>query len=422
CHDHKFDPLKQEEYYRMLAFLNNTNEAEAPVYTPQQEMERAAIYRKTREIEASLRHRNPDWQDRMAAWEETVANNQPNWVVLRPDIDDLSTGGQKYEMLEDGSFLAGGYAPTSLRLKLTAKTSVENIAAFRLELLSDPNLPLGGPGRSEKGMCVLSEFEVDAAAAGTPDKFTKIKFSKATADLSLPVREMPPAFQPKKGKRRSVGPVEFAIDGQAQTGWDLDAGPGLRNQSRKAVFTAASPISNPGGTVLTFYLTQYHGGGNSDNSDNNNIGRFRLSMTTSPDAVADPLPQTVREALAIPRQQRTPAQVETIFRYWRTTVPEWREENGKIAALWKEYPEGESQLVLADRQKPRETHVLTRGNFLTPAGVVTPGVPAFLNPLPPNAPPTRLTFAKWMVDRQAPTTARAFVNRVWQADFGIGIV
>jgi len=422
CHDHKFDPLKQEEYYRMLAFLNNTNEGDVAVFTPQQEMQRSEIYRKTREIEAGLRHRNPDWESRMAAWEDSVSKNQPTWTVLRPEIDDISTGGQKYEQLEDGSFLAGGYAPTSLRLKMTAKTTLQNITAFRLELLTDPNLPLGGPGRSQKGMCALSEFGVEAAPASTPDKPTKIKFAKATADISLPAADMPPAFQPEKGKHRLIGPVEFAIDGKDETAWGIDAGPGLRNQSRKAVFTAQAPISNPGGTVLTIYLSQHHGGASSDNSDNNNIGRFRLSVTTAPDASADPLPQTVREALAIPRGQRTPAQVETIFRYWRTTVPEWRDENETIAALWKQYPEGTSQLVLADRQKMRETHVLVRGDFLHPSKVVAPGVPSFLNQLPPDAPPTRLSFAKWMVDRKAPTTARAFVNRVWQAYFGIGIV
>ncbi|MEO7144866.1 MAG: DUF1549 and DUF1553 domain-containing protein, partial [Bryobacteraceae bacterium] len=422
CHNHKFDPLKQVEYYRMLAFLNNTNEADIGVYTPQQEMQRAEVYRKTREMEAALRHRNPDWKVRMAEWEKTVTGNQPVWTVLHAQVDDNSTGGQKYEKLDDGSFLAGGYAPTSLKLKLTAKTDAQDITAFRLELLNDANLPHGGPGRSQKGMCVLSEFAVDAAPAATPDKSVRIKFAKATADISLPSTEMPAAFQPKTGKRKLVGPVDFAIDGKGETGWNIDAGPGQRNQSRKAVFTVAAPISNAGGSVLTFYLSQNQGGANSDNSDNNNIGRFRLSYTTSPDAAADPLPQMVRQALAIPSADRTPEQVETIFRYWRTTVSAWRETNDQIATLWKEYPEGESQLVLADRQKTRDTHVLMRGDFLKPEQVVTPGVPAFLNPLPPNAPPTRLTFAKWMVDRKAPTTARSFVNRVWQSDFGIGIV
>jgi hypothetical protein len=74
------------------------------------------------------------------------------------------------------------------------------------------------------------------------------------------------------------------------------------------------------------------------------------------------------------------------------------------------------------REEPRETHVLKRGDWLKPADPVTAGVPAALHPLPPNAPPTRLTFAKWLADDKSPTTARVFVNRIWQAYFGIGIV
>jgi hypothetical protein len=78
--------------------------------------------------------------------------------------------------------------------------------------------------------------------------------------------------------------------------------------------------------------------------------------------------------------------------------------------------------VLQARQQQRETHILTRGDFLKPGKPVGPGVPAFLNPLPADAPSNRLTFAKWLVDRNSPTTARALVNRVWQAYFGVGLV
>jgi hypothetical protein len=70
----------------------------------------------------------------------------------------------------------------------------------------------------------------------------------------------------------------------------------------------------------------------------------------------------------------------------------------------------------------RKTNLLERGDFLKPKNEVAPGVPAFLNPLPAGAGNTRLDFAKWMTSRDAPTTARAFVNRVWQAYFSTGIV
>ena len=68
------------------------------------------------------------------------------------------------------------------------------------------------------------------------------------------------------------------------------------------------------------------------------------------------------------------------------------------------------------------TRLLKRGDWLKPGKAVRPGVPAALHPLPANAPPTRLTFAQWLVDPKSPTTARTFVNRVWQTYFGTGLV
>ncbi len=175
-------------------------------------------------------------------------------------------------------------------------------------------------------------------------------------------------------------------------------------------------------TVLTFYLSQGHGGWNNNDNQQNSLGRLRLSITTAPGAVADPLPAAVREVLSIPRQKRSASQVQTVFGYWRATVPEFNKANRQIAELWKHHPEGSSQLVLNERDAARETHLLKRGDFLKPDRVVTPDVPAFLHSLPAGAPHNRLTFAKWLVDRQSPTTARAAVNRIWQSYFGSGLV
>ncbi len=421
CHNHKYDPLKQEEYYKMMAFLNDTNEANIAVYTPDEEMKRTEILRRTHEIEHTLQRHDKKWQTQMAEWEAKVKNDQPEWVVVRPEVDDISTGGQKYFSLKDGSLLAQGYAPTKHTVKLTVKTDMQNIRAFRLELLRDASLPRGGPGRSTIGTGVLTEFRVETAPASSPDKKTEVKIVKATADVNPPEEVLDKVYDDKSSKRRVTGPVEYAIDGKDETGWGIDVGPGLRNQPRKAVFNAAESISHDGGTILIFYLKQNHGGWNSDDNQNNNLGRFRLSITSAENAVADPLPIAVREILAIPAEQRTPEQTETVFGYWRATVPEWQKQNDEIGELWKEYPEGTTQLVFAKREDPRETHVLTRGDFLKPAKVVNAGVPAYLNSLP-SGPADRLTFAKWLVDRKAPTTARAFVNRVWQTYFGIGIV
>ncbi len=422
CHNHKFDPLKQDEYYRLFAFLNNSHEANIAVYTPAEEMKRANILSGTREIEAGMQERMPDWAERMSAWEARIRNDQPEWTVARSTVEDISTGGQRYLPMADGSFLALGYAPTKHRVKMTAETKQREIRAFRLELLNDPNLPLGGPGRSIKGGGALTEFEVEAAPSGEPTKTTRVRIIAATADYNQPERELESIFDDRSKRKRITGPIGMAIDGKEETAWGIDAGPGQRNVPRKAVFIAENPIGYEGGTILTFYLKQNHGGWNSDDNQNNNLGRMRISFTSVDDVVADPVPAAVREIIAIPREQRTTRQVQAIFGYWRTTVPEWKAENERIAALWSEHPEGSSQLVYAERETKRETFQLRRGDFLRPEKRVEAGVPSFLHQLPEGEPVNRLTMAKWMVDRRSPTTARSIVNRLWQSYFGTGIV
>ncbi len=422
CHNHKFDPIKQEDYYRMFAFLNNSHESNVAVYTPAEQMKRAEVFRRVRELETELQHHSPDWQQRLSAWEASIKNNQPTWTIFQPEVDEISTGGQRYLPQPDKSFLSDGYAPVQHRVKMTLKTDVQNITAFRLELMNDPNLPRNGPGRSITGSCAITEFEATAAPANDPKKITKLKFAKATADVSVPERDLEAIFDDQSGRHRTVGPVEFAIDGKNETAWTIDAGPALRNQPRKAVFTLDKPITMTGDILLTFNISQNHGGWNNNDNQQNQPGRMRLSYTTAPNAVADPLPAAVREILSTPQNERTEAQTAAVFSYWRTTVGDWRESNAEIVRLLAEHPEGSTQLVLNERAELRESHLLKRGDFLRPDKTVTPGVPAFLHPLPENAKPDRLTFARWLVDRNSPTTARSIVNRLWQAYFGIGLL
>lgn len=422
CHDHKYDPLRQEEYYRIFAFINNAHESQLAVYSPSEEMKRAEIFRLTREIEAELQHQTPDWETRQQQWEESVRIDKSPWTILRTEVNDISTGGQRYLPLEDDSLLALGYAPTKHRVKLIARSDAPSITGFRLELLLDPNLPLGGPGRSIWGTAALTEFEVEAAPVSNPKEIQKLKIARVTASIEQPERELEPIFDDKGDKRRVTGPINFAIDGVEETAWGIDAGPGLRNQPRQAVFVLDSPLVSKGPVTLTFYLKQNHGGWNSNDNQNNNLGRFRLALTSTPDPVADPVPPAVREVLSIPAANRTAAQRAAVFSYWRTLVAEWASSNARIAVAWKDHPEGTSQLVLVEREQPRPTHTLRRGDFLKPEKPVSPAVPAYLHQLPRGASPDRMSFARWLVDRRSPTTARAIVNRIWQSYFGTGLV
>jgi hypothetical protein len=421
CHDHKFDPISQEEYYRMFAFLNNDHEAQRVVYTPAEQMKVGALRRQIREIENEMKEKHADWQKQMAAWEKKVANDQPEWKVV--PVENGGDNSQRYLPQKDGSILAQGYAPTKFSTLMRGPSPLKTITAFRLELLNDPNLPCNGPGRSFMGTCALTEFIVEVESKEAPGKRHKVKVVKASADYANPERELESNFDDKSQKRRVTGPVAFAIDGKDDTAWGIDAGPGLRNVPRKAVFIPEKPIELPEGGTLHFNLVQKHGGWNSDDHMNNNLGRFRLSVTgTEGEVVADPVPARVREILAIPAEKRSPAQADAVFAYWRATVPEFQEANDRIEAIWKEWPVGTTSLVVKAREVPRETHLLKRGDFLNPGYVVAAGVPEVLHELPEQAEPDRLTFARWLASKKSPTTSRAFVNRIWQAYFGTGLV
>ena len=509
CHTHKYDPITQEEYYRLFAFLNNDHEAQRVVYSVEEQAKIADLRREMATIESGLQQRTPDWREKMAKWEdssnvavslrvtkadEQIGLPQPSDVSSQKDADSSSaivtrsetaTGsdwqilqlenagdnGQRYIDMGDGSILAQGYAPTKYSTSLRGEIDQKNITGFRLELLNDPNLPCNGPGRSFMGTCALTEFTVEieplkeVEGQPKPGAREKLKFVKVTADYSNPERDLEPNFYDKTDKKRVTGSIDFAIDGKDETAWGIDQGPGRRNQPRNAVFVPEKPFGYEGGTRLHINLKQMHGGWNSDDNMNNNLGRFRLSVTTVANPESDPVPKQVREILTLSRDKRSPEQVAAVFSYWRTTVPEWKEANDKIESLWQQWPKGSTTLTLMARETLRDTRMLVRGDWLKPDKPVTPGVPAFLHPLnvavslretkadegktPPvgsnveqqsghvgdsaivtrsvtatlgETPLNRLTLANWIVDRRSPTAARVQVNRIWQGYFGTGIV
>ncbi|MBL9161772.1 MAG: PSD1 domain-containing protein [Planctomycetaceae bacterium] len=420
CHTHKYDPITQTDYYRLFAFLNNCDEAQMSAYTD----EELALWSATRalidRLEEELKAAAPKWRQRMAEWEKTVTDRSGQWTTVRPELD--ASGGQKHYLLADGSVLAAGYAPTKHSTDFTVTMAADaKITAVRLELMNDPNLPHGGPGRSLDGLFGLTEMEVSAATAEKPTESAKLKIVSATADVNPPGRPLAPAYDDQSNERRVTGPIDYAIDGNHLTAWSADIGPGRSNVPHQAVFVLEKPLEAKAGAKLTFTLAQNHGGWNSDDNQNNNLGRFRFSVTDAEKAAADPIPAAVRKIVTIPAGERSASQEAELFSYWRTTVPDWAEMNRRLDALWLSHPRGTTQLALSERTERRPTHRLERGNFLAPAEEVTPGVPSFLHPLT-SANPTRLDFARWLVDERSPTAARAAVNRIWLAYFGTGLV
>ena len=433
CHTHKYDPITHTDYYRMFAYLNSTHEATMSVYSDAEDIQRRDIERAVAELEAAIKSERPTWREEMNAWAVAVRDReQPSWTPLEFEFDDSSAGGQKAIARGDGSYIFQGYAPTRHEPKMVAHSPLSTITAVRLELLTDNDLPRSGPGRSIYGAGTLSEFQLRTAPADALIKdygnWTPISIASAVADVNPHVRTLGPEFpkdrDPAKAKdeNRQTGPVAMAIDGKNETAWSTDIDPGRRNQPRVAIFALAEALTIDPETQLAVNLAQHHGGWNSDDNQNNNLGRFRISVTDSLSVPQEAIPAKVLAAASIPEENRSAGDEATLFSYWREQQPHFTETNAAINAQWAKYPQGDTQLVMMERAVARETRRLDRGDFLSPAEMVEPGTPEFLHPMKPSNDPPRLAFAKWLVDRDSPTAARAIVNRVWQHYFGQGLV
>lgn len=429
CHSHKFDPITQDEYYGIFAFLNDTYEAQSWVYTPAQQKKIVELRAAIAAVEERLKKQIPDWSQKLTAWEaeQHQRQEQTKWQVLDATDLDSSTGLNHPTKLTDKSILVLGHRTTKGDVVVKAEPNVTGATGIRLEALRHGDLPFQGPGRSYLGTWALTELIVETQKPGS-DKWEKQKLKNATADFSEPEHPIETEWThkglDKENSRRTVGPVAFLIDGKDETGWRADRGVGLRNTDSVAVVRFEQPLDLPAGSQLRVSLRENHGG--DDNGGKNAmLGRFRLALTTAPDPQVNATPYAVVLALQTPAEKRTSGQQADIFAAWRLSDPDLKPFNDEIAALWKQFPNAETSVLHLAQRNPedaRATFRLDRGAWDRPKERIAPHVPAALHALPKESSPNRLTFARWLVDKRSPLTARVAVNRVWQVIFGTGLV
>ena len=422
CHTHKYDPLQHEEYFGMFAYLNSIREASIPAYTAVEKTNISSIESQISAISETIRTAATTEADFLKWQQDLLALPRTSWHAM--ELYQLGDSGQKYYPLPDKSVMSMSYAATMSAESFTSSLPISEIRAARLEMMNDPYLPMSGPGRSTRGTGALSEFTLEAGP--DPGALSKLPFSAAIASINAPEKPLDPARFPSDASRkpddRRTGPAAFALDGDEKTAWTTETFSDRDNDP--AVITFELPDSYKSGAETTHFrytLNQKHGGFNSDDNMTYNLGRIRLSVAATPPNALDQLPPLVLAALETPVEKRSPAQQEKLFTHWRETNPSFSLQTAEIDKLRATLPVPTWALVAGETEK-RETHLFERGEQTKPKQLVKPHVPAFLHPLPPGDPESRLTFAKWLVDKKSPTAARVFVNRLWQAYFGIGLL
>jgi hypothetical protein len=406
CHDHKYDPITQKEYYQLYAFFHNVPENgldgskgnAVPVLklpSPAEEQRLAELAAEIKNVEQRLRDRAPELDAAQTAWEKTArAAKNVDWVVL--DAMELkSKGGATLTKLPDQSVRASGTNPPNDTYTVTSTVPIGDITALRLEALPDPSFAANGPGRSDTGNIVLTNVCLSAEG-------TQIEFNETSADFS-----------------QKDFPIANAVIDNPRAGWAIHPEVGKRHF---AVFELAEPIRKVGTrlTVVLDFQSQF---------PQHQLGRFRLSVTKTTNAhSSQELPAAVVAALANPRERRTDQQKTELRNFFRAKVaPEKvKQLNEELTRLQQARADVEKKIptamVMQEMPQPRDTFMLIRGQYDKKGEKVAPGVPASLSPLPNGTPANRFGLARWLLDPAHPLTARVTVNRYWQMFFGTGLV
>ena len=422
CHDHKFDPLTQREFYQLFSFFNNvpeTGRATPPSNTPpfikaprpEDERTLAEFVTKRAAVEMALAEKETQLPTLQAAWERDCVpqflDQAKSWRVLTPKAH--ATGLTNFTPQPDGSYVVSGETPMkdvyTLETHLTVATS---ISAIQFDVLLHVANAGQSFGRAGDGNVALSEFEAEVTDSARPDAAPhRIKFTKAKADYSQP-----------------HWVIASAIDGHPSSGWALDGNNPDKRADRHALFFLEQPLSLPHGGTLTVRVRQ-------EAKDNHNIGRFRLAICSAP-GINEPnihlIPPLVLDAFAIAPEKRTDAQKQALTGFFRTgagsgPLAEARAAVDDVCKAQADFRNSvPTVMVMEDTPRPRDCFVLIRGQYDKPGEKVAAALPTALPPLPPGQPMNRLGLAHWLVDPSNPLTARVQVNRYWEMLFGVGIV
>lgn len=405
CHNHKFDPISQEDYYSLQAVFSGVERANR-VYDldPAVHRKRQALLRQRRQLErlegstrAQLLRLELDRE--FTLWEESLRATIMDWKLLAPVGAD-SAEGATLSILPDGSILATSKRPDRDTYSVSLRTALPEITGIRLETLLDESLPQHGPGRQDNGNFHLSEIEL---YVGSPQE-APMAWKRASASFNQTDWE-----------------VAKAIDGNVQTAWGIHPQVGHAHQ---AVFELRDKLTLPAGSSLTVILKQQHG-------SSHLIGRFRLSATNQ-SLLAHPFGPAaeIAASLAVPRESRTEDQRLTLaFHYERERLEQQLAALPTPSFVYAAASEFTPDGGLKPPLRPRTIHLLTRGDIHQPTKEARPGSLSCIVSLPSrfdlvddaDEASRRAALAEWLTNGENPLVWRSIVNRVWHHHFSRGL-
>ena len=430
CHDHKYDPISQRDYYRFFAFFNTLGDAglagdkginAAPAInaasclaTP---AEAESVRRELETAKKALAVPRPDAQ---AKWETdqradlaqrgkdfaltplevmaaTAPNGNPERIKIQPDQSITISGGDfaAYNILT--KLPVGGPPIRGIRVVFSPGEKSNGKLGF-------------GSAQGLEGNFLLSSIttSVSTFPAGNVDLNAILPVSRLSASGEQP------GFEPRK-----------ALITDPLVGW---APPTGSTDPQHLTLTYAAPIQPSATPYLTTEILFNYGA-------NTSPARFQVFALSGNDD-GSPHPAAITALLTADPATRTREQAAQLRDYFHQIAPEKAIPRSQIENLTERLSmltDKHPVLVMNTAPKPRVTHILNRGVYSSPMEAVTPGSPAVLPPLSddpafdkttgsfPDRPANRLDLARWLTRPDHPLTSRVAVNRLWEHFFGRGL-
>ena len=444
CHDHKFDPISQKEFYSASAFFNNTTQNAMdgniqntpPIINvprlddrPRWEALTREIQKNSTQMEARARMMRGEFDKWLANAKELPAQQDTTeGVIFRAPFDEGV--GTEVAFLAEGKTnrlkLGSGYAwsegrsrDKALLLRAGSASSIQNVGDFDNTGAFTISAWVKIQKRGQNGAIIarmdtankfrgwdlwLQGDRIGSHFINTwPENAVKV-----VAVDPLKLNKWTHVIVTHDGTGKAAG-FTIYYDGVAQ---------------KKTV--EADKLSATTRTTVPLKIGQRNVGDRVSAVAVQDLRLYNRALS-APESTRLAKSQRALEILAKPADKRTPAERDEVFRWW---LPEhdatYRDYAAQLAHAQQEQAaikaRGTSAYVMNENSSPPSAYILMRGDYDKRKEMVKPSTPAALPPFPDSFPRNRLGFAKWLLLPEQPLTARVTVNRYWQELFGTGLV
>ena len=404
CHDHKFDPFTQTDYYGLYAFFHNITEQGVGNYGANIRRNAPPMLKlPAPELEAKLQTLNEQLRDA----NEKLANTEAGLVAEQLEWERRLRASKIQWSPAKLVSASIGESDTALDDGQRATLSVPTLESGEHLLEVVATLPKTG----------VTSLRIECIAPQDDSAFT-------SSFKLLRLRVFPESTESANGEPLAIRAAAWK---QSLSAAELSKALDDINKTKTAVTVNANAP-----TVLVVALDRLPAAESTT---------FRLELSLELDKATSPwelrvfgteaeaellIPDEIHRLVHADTDARTDKDAQRIASFFQEFHSERRRLKGRVDTLTKEIDAVDLQipttLVMEEMSSPRKTFILVRGAYDNPGAAVTPAPPAVLPPMAASLPRNRLGLAQWLVDPANPLPARVTVNRFWQSLFGTGLV